>query len=47
MKKKTYKTISIDVNEFNRIKEYCDANCLNMSKWILHLIFNEINKNKK
>lgn len=46
-KKKTYKTISFDVDQFNLIKSYCDKNCLNMTKWILNLTLNEINKKNK
>lgn len=41
---KERKTINIPKQNFDIIKEYCNKNALNMSKWIVKKILEIINK---
>ena len=44
-KNKQRRSINIDKNDFDKIKEYCDRNSLKMSKWISQIAVEKSTKN--
>lgn len=43
-KNKERRVLNIDKEDFDFIKEYCDANAFNMPKWVVKICVDYINK---
>jgi hypothetical protein len=43
-KSKERRVINIDKNDYDEIQEYCDANALNLPKWIVKIVRGHIDK---
>lgn len=43
-KNKERRVVNIDKHDFDKIKEFCDANAFNVSKWMAKVAINHIDK---
>lgn len=43
---KQRRVVNFNKDDFDKIKKYCGDNALDMSKWIVKIIFEKINENK-
>lgn len=42
--KKERRVINIDKSDFDKLKKYCDERAINLSKWLIKIAFEKINK---
>jgi hypothetical protein len=43
-KKKQRRVVNFNKDDFDKIRKYCDTHALDMSKWIIKITFDKINK---
>jgi hypothetical protein len=43
-KKKQRRVVNFNKEDFDKIRKYCDDRALDMSKWIVKITFDKINK---
>ena len=41
---KTRRNINFEIDDFNKIKLYCDKNCYKITKWATKILLEENNK---